>query len=565
MGAVGGIFLTTAGAWRSRNLTSGAPPTADQTVGVEERGRPVVTLKPPAADGSRDQPNSARTGSLLWTWLPLIAILSVAFAVRLVVALNTPIEGDSATAGLTALQISQGHLRLMEPNAHYQGTGLMFLLAPFVAAMGATAAALAVGMSVLGTAYVGAMFVLGKALRPQGRFALVLAGAAAIFPLFAITFGTHARAGYGDSLIWEALVCTCAVHIGWRRPRWYHWVGAGLLSGIGLWGSFLFALPAGVMAIGVLTQVRRMGFATFARGAVLSGIAFLVGFSPWLAFNLRYGFISLHNIPNYSLSRVQAMKAFVKQALPVFTGTDQRWPAWLTAAAVVALVLAALIARWQLSTASTPIRDRLRLQAVDVVLVLLPVMVVAVTLTRFNGVPFEPRYFLPAVVPLCVCIALALTARWPLLLVSGAILGAMTLTSVFAVIAASQTPVSGTIFGALFTPSWGDLAPWLQRQNVEAVYADYWIERPLQYLTGDKIPMAPYDGYLAFIDEAKTADAAAHPSYLFAAVDWGARTTVEAACALHGVTFTIATHGEFVLYTLSTSLSPGRISGIGTG
>lgn len=148
----------------------------------------------------------------------LAAIVLLAFALRLAIGLLTPLDADESVEGIAALRILHGHLVLMESNARYLGALDSYLLAPFVAVFGPTLLAIRVALSVVGAGYVAGTFALGRRLFGSDRDGLLLAGIAAVFPLFALSYGIKART-YGVLLLLEVICLLGGLRPGRRVVR----------------------------------------------------------------------------------------------------------------------------------------------------------------------------------------------------------------------------------------------------------------------------------------------------------------------------------------------------------
>ena len=90
-----------------------------------------------------------------------------------------PLDGDEAAEGIIAIDILHGHLAIVESGGHYLGAIESYVLAPFIAVFGPTQFAIRVALSLVGAAYVLAMYGLARQLFTAKAAALVMAGGAA--------------------------------------------------------------------------------------------------------------------------------------------------------------------------------------------------------------------------------------------------------------------------------------------------------------------------------------------------------------------------------------------------
>jgi hypothetical protein len=320
-----------------------------------------------------------------------------------------------------------------------------------------------------------------------------------------------------------------------------------VVVGLGLWEHMLFAVPAACAALVLLTRLREIGVRSTLRGVALAACGFLGGFAPWLVFNLSNHFLSLRSVPLNPIGRRDAIIRFYDTALPVFMGTKDVIAPALTSMLVGGLAVLAARHRRTLIPRATMWHHRLH--PLDGALLLLPVMLILVTMTRFNGVYADARYFMPAVVPMVVLAALAVLSRPRSVGIAG-----VTIVAVFVVASAVTTarnaasrPVVVTIGGAIAVQDWTGDAAWLTEEGPTAVYADYWVIRPLEYITHDAIPMAPYNANPGLPDAAEAAASARNPDYLFLAGDRNEPRFI-AACQARGITYTVIQHGDRHLY-----------------
>src|SRR5439155_1566339 len=104
-----------------------------------------------------------------------------------------------------------------------------------------------------------------------------------------------------------------------------------------------------------------------------------------------------------------------------------------------------------------------------------------------------------------------------------------------------------------------DLGPgiaMLHARHPGAIWAQYWLSRPLSYMSGDTLPIGEYGGYVGFLQRQQQVSTALDPSWVFVAgqADIGA---FERACRDRGITFVKVAGGGLVLYTrLSGTVEP---------
>lgn len=516
---------------------------------------PGAAAAGPAA--SDDLPNPARTGT--GQRVQLLIVLITGFGLRLGAGLLQPPEADEATLGVAALRITHGHLILMESNAHYLGAVGAYIAAPFVAALGPDTLALRLAMSLVGAGSVLLMYALGRAVFVSHAGGLRTAAVAAVFPLFAVLFPLRALWAYGEILPLETLVLLLTVRIAWRgRQRRRDWVWLGLAAGAGMWTTPLLAIVLVPCAVALLLRAPLLGWRPVGRGALLAGAAALAGYSPWLVYNVGHHGASLHGLAGRRVGRLAAARQVLDAAVPIFTGAVRTCGSPGTVWTAVPVLGVALLFSAALATRRDGLRElvRGRLSAVaplDLVLVIAPLSLASVTVSGFNGVSCEPRYLLPFAAPLVVSAA-AVLGRWrpaaASLLLAWLVVEGVTL---------ARTPEVGalTSTGVPVPVDVGRLAPALEGRRLQAIYADYWLERPLLYASGERLLMGEYNGFVGFPGIQRAADRAARPSWLFVSGDRGMISAFEAACRARSVTYQRSAVGPLVLYAdLSAPVRP---------
>jgi len=501
------------------------------------------------------------------TWLPTLAlsgILAVAFGLRLLVGLQLPLDGDEAVEAIGGLRLLHGELLLMEPDGRYLGALDSYFMAPFLAVLGPTLLAVRAAMSAVGALYVAAMWWLGRLVFRSPRGGLLLAAVAAAFPLFAVDFAIRAR-GYGSLLLLEALLLALSVRVLWpeRQPQRKDWLVAGLAAGLGIWQHPLLALPTGLCFLALLLRARAW------RNLLPALAGGLIGFAPWLVYNglltqlgsIRhlYSPLQAYSVPTH-IAAGQVLTA----ALPIFVGTQMDfcgaptvpWPA----ADLGLFVLTAAVLWIRRKALGGALHGRL--EPVDLVLLVAPLSVLAVTLRWFNGLSCEPRYLMPLAVPLAMAGALVLREpspwRWSAALVAAAWLVVAAVTTDRTV---EQNRLLLIIPGQVVRVDVASAGRVLAAAPPESLWAQYWLARPLQFYSGDIFVVGEYGGYVGFRRTEQAAYAARHPSWLFVAGDPEA-IAFEAKCASRGITYRRSEPAPgLVLYSdLSQPLTPDDLS-----
>ncbi|MGO8685720.1 MAG: hypothetical protein ACLQT7_00850 [Candidatus Dormibacteria bacterium] len=505
-----------------------------------------------------------------WGTALLALLLLGTFASRLAFGLHTVLDGDEATTAFTALRITQGHLVLMEANQHYQGALESYLMAPFVWLLGPTVIAVIVPLALIAALYVVALWDLGRTVFGRRSAGLLLAGVGSVFPLFVLIWSTKALSGYAETMLLAVVSLSLAARIGWRPggARLRNWTLLGLVTGVGLWNFALIAVPLLPIVVALLCRGPAIGWRRTWQGVAAAACGALVGFSPWIAYNVTHGLASLQNLPSAGTSVPHAVKGLVEQELPIFVGTSPQcgsatvtpWVAWAGLAALTAAVL------W---LRRRPLARLLRgdltsVEAAEMVLAVAPVALAAVLVGRFNGVPCEPRYLLPLGIPLAFAatqVLLAARSQWRLL--ATGLCAAYLVMASFTTAGPTVNSGSTTTTLAPIPMDRNQIVAALEARHVTVLFADYWVARPILYLSGGSITAAVYNGPIAFPSVQAAAESSPDPPWLFVDGD-PTIGTFEALMRNRRVTATeIGVAGYELFEDFSAPLRPGDLTATG--
>jgi hypothetical protein len=504
--------------------------------------------------------------------LGVFALALIAFAIRLLVGLHQRLDADEAVEGIAALRILHGDLTLMENNGRYLGALDSYLMVPFIAVLGPTLLAVRIATAFMGAVYVGLMFVLGRQALRTSRAGFLVAAIATVFPLYALTFGTRARS-YGLLLVLETLLLVLWIRLAWSsdRPVTRTWVLTGLLAGIALWTHLLLALPTAVGVAAVLVRGHANGWRPTWRGLVVVAVTAAAGFLPWLLYNTAVSQLgSLRHLnasaTAHSTSPVSAFGNLLSTGLPIFLGAQEddcgtrAVPALVVDLALGALTAAVVYLRRR-SLASLLRGHFYELEPVDAVLAMGPLTLLAVTTGFFLAVRCEPRYLMPLAVPLAFAAGLVPLARVPWRAISMvAITGwlAVELAIVRDVGVPSAHPSNDA--QAAMRVDLAAAAVRIEAEHPQALWAQIWLARPVQFYAGDRLVVGEYSGYVGFPDTQRRALQAEHPSWLFTDSDRQV-AAFRAECALRNISYRESRPGRgLVLFSeLSQPLTPSDL------
>jgi Dolichyl-phosphate-mannose-protein mannosyltransferase len=504
--------------------------------------------------------------------LGVLALVLVAFAIRLFVGMHQRLDADEAVEGVAALRILHGDLSLMENNARYQGALDSYVIAPFLVAFGPSLLAVRMATAFMGAVYVGLMFVLGRRVLDSNRAGLLIAAIATSFPLYAVTFGTRART-YGLLLILETLVLLLWIRLAWSRsrPGGLAWAATGLVTGIGVWTNLLLALPMAVGMAAALARGSVNGWRRTFGGLAVAGAGTAVGFLPWLVYNTVISQLgSLRHLDATatanSTSPISAFGDLLSTGLPIFLGAQQddcgsrSAPALAVDAALLGLGLALVYLRRR-SLASLVRGHVSELEPVDAVLAMGPLTLLAVSTGFFHAVRCEPRYVMPLAVPLAFAVGLALMVRVPWRAIGVAVLAGWLAIELVVAHAVGGPPADPSSPAQAATRV--DLeaaAVQVEAAHPEAVWAEIWLARPVQFYSGDRLVVGEYGGYIGFPATQRRALQAEHPSWLFMDSDRQVGA-FQAECARRKITYRVSrpAAGLVLFSQLSKPLTPSDL------
>ncbi|HEY6469248.1 MAG TPA: glycosyltransferase family 39 protein [Candidatus Dormibacteraeota bacterium] len=487
--------------------------------------------------------------------------MALAFVVRLVLGLRTPLDPQEATLGLTALHIVHGQLTLMDPDAQYVGALDAYVIAPFVAVFGAGLTAIRIGLAFVGALTALTAYWFGRIALRRASDAVVAACVVAVFPVFAAYWSTRLHPGGAELLLLETICFAVAARIGWgrgNRLRW--WVLLGFAAGLAVWSDPIFLGIVVAIAVGLLLRAPRIGWPNVSRGASAGLIAWVAGILPWLVYNVPNGFPSLHSIPRSGAGIGTGIRNLLSDQLPVLFGGASSCghpvlPTVITDGAFAAVLLALLWSRW-LTLRYLVAGHWTGLSYLDLVLLVIPGTLAGVVLTGVNANPCAAQTLLPIAVPLALGVAAILVerARWrPLAL------GLAAVWLVVSVIASAGTlpdSATSTASGTAIPVNLGPGVTLLEQHHPAAIWAEYSLSRLLSYDSGDTLPIAEYGGTVGFLARQQQVETALDPAWVFVSGDPHIAAFL-AACRTHSIAYSVATGGGLVLYSnLSGPLEP---------
>ena len=263
----------------------------------------------------------------------LVAAMLVA-GVALRVALQLPLhryadEGDSVVIGFGVWEILAGDLRVFVATGYRMGALACYLGAAASLLVGSGRAALALEVFAVGVVQ---MFVWWRALleltgwnRREAASARLLIFVALPSPAV-VYIGLYWPNGYPETFLAATLVLWAGARF-WRHGGTGNLFAFGLVIGFAFWMSMLtFAITTPLCAWLLWQRGREL---LGVRQAVVLATGGLLGALPWLAFNLRYDWVSLRS--NWAVHPASSLGAMAEntgrlfgEALPMLVASMEQ-------------------------------------------------------------------------------------------------------------------------------------------------------------------------------------------------------------------------------------------------
>ena len=377
-------------------------------------------------------------------------------------------DSDEAVWGLMTRHLLHGELSTFFWNQAYGGTQEVILTAPVFAAFGSSLFTLRIVPFVLNV--VAAVIVWRVGRRTIGEPAATVAALVYwVWPPFTLWELGHQYGFYASGVVYSTLILLLTLRV--RECPSPARVGLlGLVIGLAFWQTAQI-VP---IVIGVLLWLLLRAPRAY-RSLWVGLPAALLGALPWLVWNIRHDWGSLH-LHGGSTSLAGRARGLVDSILPMALGLRVPFTSnWLLPVVLSGAIYAALIGLFVVGAVRTRTRD---------VSLLYLVTVVFLAVFPFSSKTFAtdaPRYLtvlMPVFALLVAQPARSLRRAVPLLAVAGAVSAAVLVGMVHwnKPPAVDNTPLD---FGPLIRK--------LDALGIDRVYADYWIAYRLDFATRERI------------------------------------------------------------------------------
>jgi hypothetical protein len=421
--------------------------------------------------------------------LGVVVLIGLALAPRLSLLVRSSwlLEGDDALSTLMALSILDGDRPIMLKNQTYAAAWEPYAMAVTYALFGVSRVAAKLPALLGSLALIGTTWLLAR--EAAGRAAAWFAAALmALPPVYVLVLSLKPWAPYTEVILLGSVCLTCALRLAWPRPfqrdgRWAF--GCGLGGGLAVWMHPLAVWYLATAALVLLARVRGARWPAI----LAAGLAgFGVGGLPIWIFNLQTAGATLRFVVSgtqgQTADRLAVLGAWWSNDLPRGAGL---WHPWGPSPPLLGAVMAAVVAS-SLGGALLA-RRRLRLRALDAILLFLVVVPTVLVFSGFGGPALNPygfdatgRYTPPIWAALAVVLGAALAAVWRVrrLLAVGLSLVPLAVNAAGLLAVDPLQAFQSPYWGRLPADN-GPLLAALQARGVQAVWMNHWAGQPVMF------------------------------------------------------------------------------------
>jgi hypothetical protein len=440
------------------------------------------------------------------------------------------LDSDEAVSGLIARHMLDGEFSALYWLGNYGGTLESAVAALVFAVFGSSV--LALKLTTLGLWLAATFLTWRLGIRTVGRRA-ALASAALywVAPAYFVWWSTKARAFYATGVVLGLLVMLLALRLrdhGSRRDV----AVLGLVLGLGWWttpGVLILAVPALVWLLWRRPSVVRL--VPYA----LPG--FVIGVAPWLAWNVRNGWLSLDLSPVASerstfVDRVVDLFHYV---LPTWLGLRVPFSLdWLLGPLVGWVLLGVVLIGFALLVAR-------RQQGLEPLLVTAALFPFLYGLSKFTYYVAEPRYvvYLGPVLALLVGAVLTTPAR------ASVVLSAALALSVAGLLQMRREGLYEPVAQDVRVPAdLGGVIRLLEQKGQTRALANYWIAYRISFESAERV-IATSTGFVRYQPHDRLVRGSAYPARVYVR---GSRVEARARKELSSHGYRRIETGGFVVY-----------------
>lgn len=407
-----------------------------------------------------------------WSGAVLISagvVLGVALRVHVLTGPLRVADSDESVTGLMARHLldDPGSFPVFAWLTNYAGNFETAVIAVPFAIFGSSVLAMKLTVTALHVVACLLLWRIGRRLIDE-RAGVVAALALWIWPGVYVWWSTKAR-DYEALLVFGLAALLFALRLVENHRSRRDWLAFGLVVGLGWWTNpqvAYLAIPAGLWILIANWQALRY--------APLAIPTFVIGASPWIAWNLRHDWGSLHSQFEATESYLARLGRFGREGVPVALGLREpyvlRWIVPLGALIVIVLALG--------GAASLLTRRRGAL-FLAVALVVYPLVHAVMPVAGYTG---EGRYLYLFAPLLALLIGNAARSR----VLIAVLFGLMAVASV-GQLSTMGDGDSGMASNLPPPVEMGELIRTLKAERIDAVYADYWVAYRLTFESRESI------------------------------------------------------------------------------
>lgn len=485
------------------------------------------------------------------TCLALSGLILTSWGLRLYLLRTTLayVEADEAIVGLMARHVLGGERPVFYYGQPYLGSLEAYLAALAFALLGPSTFTLKLVPLACSLLTLPLAYLLGRELAGDG-VGLGCAAYLGLGPAFLHIWSLKARGGYIETLVLGQLILFLALTVIYksRGELWRFWL-LGLLMGLAFW---VHAITLPFIVAPLLLYLYHKGRQVSGRGALLLALGFVVGCLPFIVYNVQTGGDSFRAFLAGGTTPRQVarnLRGFVLYSLPILLGFLQPTTAenlmaeslragrilWLFGFLVIALLLVVCL---------LPLLRRRPEGPVELLSLTLVLIVLLVNGTSFGMLTQEPRYALPIYAAVPLALLWARSARRP----AWRFFGLLLVVNLIVTLTLDPRLNLPTVEGRSLPYSVRPLVSWLREQEINRVYANYWIAYPLIFESDEEIVASVIGGgYNRYIPYAYQVSVAERPAHVFPAESEEGRAFA-VRLEREGVSYRRAEVGGYIVY-----------------
>jgi 4-amino-4-deoxy-L-arabinose transferase-like glycosyltransferase len=428
--------------------------------------------------------------------LSLLLIIFVLFSGGLLLflyALNLQnyLYGDSSTIALMTQDIIHGKIPIFFYGQRYNGSAETILLSLFVFLFGSKTIILLIGKATLSLIFLITLYYLGKLL--GGKWIGLIALTYCCFPPFVQLHWEIMPNGYLSliMILGNLLVIIASIianqnieNNSSNKKQIIYWLLFGFIAGLGFWTHFLIVFYLLGSCFFLLTNIR---FFKLLKYSIYSGISFFLGSLPFWYYNIKTQFSSFHLIDGHlyhpteeKITFMHSLNLVIKYHIPKLLGIlNDDWTGkvilFIFIISIIYFIKSHLLKRYFYKNAN-----------IQILYLLLTTILTSATLGGFFVVVEDSqRYFLPLYTSFSIMLAYLTRNLCRKKIIYG--LSIFTFVLVFN-IQNIKNNFKDVIDGYASEKNLSTmLINFMNQNNIEGFFSDFYIAQPINYMTNKKI------------------------------------------------------------------------------